>query len=183
MRAQPSHQHDRGRDGARSHLRPRGVRRGPRRGVDPRGRAGESGLTSLEWLLIVAAVAALAAVAVVQVEKVVGETADHATSTRARKTAAIVAADQIMRDAARDASQQPLEAKIWDDWKKLLQRVAVGASRPRSATPGSRSPTISVFRTPLNRYDRVDAVSVVTAGATELFPNSNGTMGLYDLDT
>ena len=72
---------------------------------------------TLEWLLIVAAVAAVAAVAVVQVEKVVGETADHATSARARKTAAIVAADQIMRDAARDASQQPLEAKIWKDWK------------------------------------------------------------------
>ena len=136
---------------------------------------------TLEWLLIVAAVAAVAAVAVVQVEKVVGETADHATSARARKTAAIVAADQIMRDAARDASQQPLEAKIWKDWKSYY----TGRCTLLAFSFGDAGIKVShyfSFRSDLGRDDRVDAVSVVTAGATELFPNPNGTMGFYDLE-
>ena len=53
-----------------------------------RGRADESGLTTLEWLLIVAAVAGLAALAVVLVQNVVDETAEQISGSSARGQAA-----------------------------------------------------------------------------------------------
>ena len=62
------------------------------------GRA-ERGLTTLEWLLIVAAVAGLAALAVVLVQNVVDETAEEITGNNARVTAAQVAAARITSDA------------------------------------------------------------------------------------
>ena len=58
-----------------------------------------SGLTTLEWLLIVAAVAGLAALAVVLVQNVVDETAEEIAGNSARETAAKVAADRITSDA------------------------------------------------------------------------------------
>ena len=51
-------------------------------------RRGDSGLTTLEWLLIVAAVAGMAALAVVLVTRVVGDTSDQIAGQSARKTAA-----------------------------------------------------------------------------------------------
>ena len=62
-------------------------------------RRDESGLTTLEWLLIVAAVAGLAALAVVLVTNVVSDTSEDIEGQRARATAAELAADQISRDA------------------------------------------------------------------------------------
>lgn len=59
----------------------------------------DSGLTTLEWLLIVAAVAGLAALAVVLVQNVVDETAEQITGSNARITAAQVAAAKITNDA------------------------------------------------------------------------------------
>ena len=59
----------------------------------------DSGLTTLEWLLIVAAVAGLAALAVVLVQNVVDETAEEIAGNSARETAAKVAADRIDADA------------------------------------------------------------------------------------
>ena len=59
----------------------------------------ECGLTTLEWLLIVAAVAGLAALAVVLVQNVVDETAEEISGTSARDTAAKVAAARIETDA------------------------------------------------------------------------------------
>ena len=53
------------------------------------------GLTTLEWLLIVAAVAGLAALAVVLVQNVVDETAEQISGSSARLTAALVAAQEI----------------------------------------------------------------------------------------
>ena len=55
-------------------------------------RRDDSGLTTLEWLLIVAAVAGLAALAVVLVQRVVGDTSEQIAGSSARKTAAQVAA-------------------------------------------------------------------------------------------
>ncbi|WP_419944388.1 hypothetical protein [Candidatus Poriferisodalis sp.] len=78
----------------------------------------ERGLTTLEWLLIVAAVAGLAALAVVLVQNVVGDTSEQIAGSSARKTAAIIAADQIMRDADQNASEQPLGAKKYDEWEQ-----------------------------------------------------------------
>ena len=65
----------------------------------------DSGLTTLEWLLIVAAVAGLAALAVVLVQNVVDETAEEIAGNSARETAAKVAADRIDADAREELSK------------------------------------------------------------------------------
>jgi len=59
---------------------------------------GEQGLTTLEWLLIVAAVAGLAALAVVLVQNVVDDTAEQIAGNSARVTAAQIAAEAINND-------------------------------------------------------------------------------------
>ena len=59
----------------------------------------ESGLTTLEWLLIVAAVAGLAALAVVLVQNVVDDTAEQISGSSARETAAKVAAAEVTQKA------------------------------------------------------------------------------------
>ena len=56
---------------------------------------GDGGLTTLEWLLVVAAVAGLAAVAVVLVQTVVGGTAERVESHSARQEAAELAALEL----------------------------------------------------------------------------------------
>ena len=65
-------------------------------------RRDEDGLTTLEWLLIVAAVAALAALAVVLVQRVVDDTAEQIGGSSARGTAAKVAAAAITEKARLD---------------------------------------------------------------------------------
>ena len=79
-------------------------------------RRDDSGLTTLEWLLIVAAVAGLAALAVVLVQNVVGETSEQIAGSSARETAAKIAATTIMEDADRDATDQPASARSMEDW-------------------------------------------------------------------
>ena len=59
----------------------------------------ERGLTTLEWLLIVAAVAGLAAVAVVVVQGVVSDTSDQIAGSGARLTTAQFEAEDITDDA------------------------------------------------------------------------------------
>ena len=66
----------------------------------------DRGLTTLEWLLIVAAVAGLAALAVVLVQNVVDETAEEIAGSNARVTAARVAAARITSDAANEVVSQ-----------------------------------------------------------------------------
>ena len=56
---------------------------------------GEAGLTTLEWLLVVAAVAGLAALGVVVVQNVVGGTAEDVASHSARQTAADLAVTEL----------------------------------------------------------------------------------------
>ncbi len=69
---------------------------------------GEAGLTSLEWLLVVAAVAGLAALAVVGVQGVVGGTAEQVESHSARQQAADLAATDLER---RWAAETPATAE------------------------------------------------------------------------
>ena len=76
----------------------------------------DSGLTTLEWLLIVAAVAGLAALAVVLVQNVVSDTSEQIAGSSARKTAAQIAATEIMADAVRAASAQPDSADTLSEW-------------------------------------------------------------------
>ena len=81
-----------------------------------RKRRDDSGLTTLEWLLIVAAVAGLAALAVVLVQNVVGDTSEQIAGSSARETAAIIAADQVMNDAL-DADQ-PTGVDTFGEWTR-----------------------------------------------------------------
>ena len=73
-------------------------------------------MTTLEWLLITAAVAGLAALAVVIVQAYVEDTGQRIANPDPRMVAAIVAAEEIMSDADRDADQQPAAAKTYGPW-------------------------------------------------------------------
>ena len=73
-----------------------------------RARFDDSGLTTLEWLLIVAAVAGLAALAVVLVQNVVSDTSEQIAGQSARLVAAQVAGEEITYEA-RTASPTPSE--------------------------------------------------------------------------
>ncbi len=91
-------------------------RRAPRvRGRD------EFGLTTLEWLLIVAAVAALAALAVVLVQNVVEGTSEQVSSQNARQVAAKVAADGLL-ERARNANPEEARFATWAAWERHFTR-------------------------------------------------------------
>lgn len=77
-----------------------------------RRRRNDRGLTTLEWLLIVAAVAGLAALAVVLVQNVVDDTAEQISGSSARLTAANVAAAEITSESQESgADLSSLQAK------------------------------------------------------------------------
>jgi len=94
-----------------------------------RRRRGDLGLTTLEWLLIVAAVAGLAALAVVRVQNVVDDTAEQISGSNARVTAARVAAQEITDDTdtafteAGADDDKKLEAN--QDGKAKCDRLAI----------------------------------------------------------
>ena len=76
------------------------IARAPRPAHDrQRPKRGDSGLTTLEWLLIVAAVAGLAALAVVLVTSVVSDTSEQISGASARKTSAQLAGAEITNRA------------------------------------------------------------------------------------
>ena len=77
-------------------------------------RRDDSGLTTLEWLLIVAAVAGLAALAVVLVQRVVGDTSEQIAGSSARETAARVAASSVEQEA----KNADITDNRWDSWAK-----------------------------------------------------------------
>ena len=80
-------------------------------------RRDESGLTTLEWLLIVAAVAGLAALAVVLVNTVVDDTAEQISGNSARRTAAELAAAEITQNAHDAGTTTSLTTQA--DWNAL----------------------------------------------------------------
>ena len=80
----------------------------------------DRGLTTLEWLLIVAAVAGLAALAVVLVQNVVDETAEQITNSSARLTAAQVAAAEINADIDRTTNPPAGKISVADAREKWL---------------------------------------------------------------
>jgi len=75
-----------------------------------RGVRAEAGLTTLEWLLVVAAVAGLAALAVVLVQNVVGGTAEQIESSDARHTAADLAVTTLAERWVAEVPTNPREA-------------------------------------------------------------------------
>ena len=80
---------------------------------------GESGLTTLEWLLITAAVAGLAALAVVLVTEQVEDTAGQVSDSEARTTAALHSALSVETDAK---AADPGDFDSWSDWESHFSR-------------------------------------------------------------
>ncbi|WP_419847664.1 hypothetical protein [Candidatus Poriferisocius sp.] len=85
----------------------------------------ESGLTTLEWLLIVAAVAGLAALAVVLVTQVVEDTSEQISGNNARQTAAQLAAADVNRlalETVPSGSDVPVDSEAkWDSLRRRFQ--------------------------------------------------------------
>ena len=81
-------------------------------------RRDDSGLTTLEWLLIVAAVAGLAALAVVLVQRVVGDTSEQIAGSSARKTAAEVAALSVEEESKTLSAADVAADGRFDTWAK-----------------------------------------------------------------
>ena len=98
-------------------------------------RRDDSGLTTLEWLLIVAAVAGLAALAVVLVQNVVSDTSEQIAGSSARKTAAANRCGQKITDRwSRGSQERPMtdgdkgEHKCWQMLEQLLQTTSATES-------------------------------------------------------
>ena len=87
----------------------------------PGRRAGDRGLTTLEWLLIVAAVAGIAALAVVMVQNVVSDTSEQIAGSSAREVAAKLAGEQVVTDSRRHIDDQPVNARTWGNWRAFYQ--------------------------------------------------------------
>ena len=87
---------------------------------------GNSGLTTLEWLLVVAAVAGLAAVAVVLVQRVVGDTAEQIESHSARQEAAELATLELtQRWLAKTPDSQPDADDINRDYSQKCRTLGI----------------------------------------------------------
>ena len=83
-------------------------------------RRDDSGLTTLEWLLIVAAVAGLAALAVVLVQNVVSDTSEQIAGSSARRTAAEVAASSVESEAKTLETADTNSGGRFDSWQKWI---------------------------------------------------------------
>ena len=105
------------------------------------GRRGDSGLTTLEWLLIVAAVAGLAALAVVLVQRVVGDTSEEIAGQSARETAARVAAVEIA-DNANAALNAPgaVPADVHTEYGRQCNRLRILYSDAEITTNYNQGP-------------------------------------------
>ena len=84
--------------------------------------ADERGVTTLEWLLIVAAVAGLAALAVVLVQNVVSDTSEQVAGSSARKTAAQIAAKEIQEEAKVPGGRGEDDERwnTWGEWTRYF---------------------------------------------------------------
>ena len=92
----------------------------PARARRPRG---DSGLTTLEWLLITAAVAGLAALAVVLVQVYVEDTGDRMSNPDPRVTSAIYSASEVEIKAK---AASAADFGLWADWKShFTQRCSL----------------------------------------------------------
>ena len=100
---------------------------GPTVGTRPPERRDDSGLTTLEWLLIVAAVAGLAAVAVVLVQVVVSDTSDEIANSNARVIAARILIGTIDDEALgeEDVLGKPAYTRQNRRLQKKCARVAI----------------------------------------------------------
>lgn len=89
-------------------------------------RRGEAGLTTLEWLLVVAAVAGVAALAVVLVQQVVGDTAEDVASHSARQQAAVLATLELTERWQAEIPESPTEAaQINSDYSQKCRTFGI----------------------------------------------------------
>ena len=88
--------------------------------VGARARRGESGIGTLEWLMIVGAVAGLAALAVVLVGRLVDDTAEQVGEggATANRSAAEAAALQITEAAKAEDNADGGRFATWNDWDR-----------------------------------------------------------------
>ena len=105
-------------------------------------RRDDSGLTTLEWLLIVAAVAGLAALAVVLVQNVVRDTSEQIASNSARMTAAELEAADITEQAA--AAVIPIGSTATTDDGKTLAAAQDNAKTAANNKYGGRCDRMNI---------------------------------------
>lgn len=129
-------------------LRPRPARALGRRAspLNTRRDDDERGLTTLEWLLIVAAVAGLAALAVVLVQSVVDDTAEQLGGASARETAAKVAADTVVRESRTALPSDPR----FETWRKWELYFEARCERLKILYSDTNFDVDSVFKRPRN---------------------------------
>ena len=121
-------------------------------------RRDDSGLTTLEWLLIVAAVAGLAALAVVLVQNVVSDTSEQIAGSSARLTAAKVSAASVEQEA-KNADPTDERFNTWAEWENYFtdkcNRIQIvfsdaGITNPTStfalATGATDPPTVVLLQ-------------------------------------
>ncbi|MCY4176032.1 MAG: hypothetical protein OXD37_06825 [Acidimicrobiaceae bacterium] len=91
-----------------------------------RSHARDAGLTSLEWLLIVAAIAGLAAVAVVLVQTVVDNTAENMADHNPRQEAADFAANELTTRWQQETPNSASEARRLNRrYTERCQRIGI----------------------------------------------------------
>ena len=137
-----------------------------------RGRADESGLTTLEWLLIVAAVAGLAALAVVLVQNVVDQTAEEISGSSARRTAAQVAADAVELESKSARAFNNPRIENWSDWELYYSdkcgRIGVTYSDAKVTMDLAFNQSGDTFGT----TELATATDAVTTGAAGTLPQA-----------
>ena len=161
---------------ARSSQRPQPAPEGqrwPTRRRWPERRADESGLTTLEWLLIVAAVAGLAALAVVLVTNVVSETGEQIAGSSARLTSAEVQAASV-EESAKNAAPTDSAYTTWSEWDNHFTRACTRISISYSvALKDANKEVVPVFAKPGGANPpAADAAitALLTAAALESLP-------------
>ena len=122
------------------------------------GRDDQSGLSTLEWLLIVAAVAGLAALAVTLVGGLVEDTTEQIRSSSAHIAAARLGAQEITARARSARTVEPGAPRSYDDdrFAGMCRRLAItyGSAGVVVQWVGDGEPLPSATIVPAEEYDR-----------------------------
>ena len=134
----------------------------------------DSGLTTLEWLLIVAAVAGLAALAVVLVTRVVSETGEQIAGSSARLTSAEVQADSV-EGRAKNADATDAAYTTWAEWDNFFTRACDQIEITYSvALKDAGKEMDSAFKKPFDDAVTADISAAKTALGVEAEPAAAG---------
>lgn len=137
-----------------------------------RARRDERGLTTLEWLLIVAAVAGLAALAVVLVTNVVDSTSEQISGSSARLTAARVAAQEIVEQAS--VANQAAASDTWEEWEVFYTRKC----NRLEITYGDAGIDVTSSFLMATGDDATDPVTAIPSGAQSIDDTDDATSGV-----